>query len=77
MGNIKLPTLKPRQVIRVLKRAGFFLHHVTGSHYYFKHPTKPDVRISVPYHSKPLKKGTISAIIKEAGMTLEEFLKFF
>jgi len=76
MGIVKLPILKPRQVIRILKRAGFFLHHVTGSHYYFKHPAKPNMRISVPYHSKPLKKGTIFAVIKEAGMTLEQFLKF-
>ena len=33
-----LPALKPRKVIQTLKRAGFFIHHTTGSHYFLKRP---------------------------------------
>jgi predicted RNA binding protein YcfA (HicA-like mRNA interferase family) len=36
----KLPALKPKDVLRALQRAGFVLHHSTGSHYILKHPDK-------------------------------------
>ncbi len=72
----RLPALKPREVLRALQRAGFFVHHTTGSHYILKHPDKPALRISVPYHSKDLKRRTLESIIKQAGLTTEEFLKF-
>ena len=32
-----LPALKPRAVLRALTKAGFFIHHVSGSHYILKH----------------------------------------
>lgn len=44
----RLPALRPREVIRALERAGFFLHHTTGSHHYFKHPHEPGRRVTVP-----------------------------
>ena len=72
----RLPALKPREVIRALERAGFLLHHVTGSHHYFKHPERPALRVTVPVHAQDLKRGTLAAIIKQAGLTTEEFLKF-
>jgi predicted RNA binding protein YcfA (HicA-like mRNA interferase family) len=28
-----LPALKPRAILRALNKAGFFVHHVSGSHY--------------------------------------------
>jgi predicted RNA binding protein YcfA (HicA-like mRNA interferase family) len=71
----RLPTLRPREVIRALERAGFFLHHSTGSHHYFKHPDKPTVLVTVAVHPGDLKRGTLAAIIKQAGFTVEEFLE--
>jgi predicted RNA binding protein YcfA (HicA-like mRNA interferase family) len=44
-----LPALKPARVLRALERAGFFVHHVKGSHYILKHPDKPHVRTFVGY----------------------------
>ena len=32
-----LPALKPKRVIQALKRGGFPVHHITGSHYMLKH----------------------------------------
>jgi predicted RNA binding protein YcfA (HicA-like mRNA interferase family) len=58
-------------VIRALKRSGFILHHTTGSHYFLK---KERLRVSVPYHNKDLKPGTIASIIREAGLSVEEFV---
>ncbi|TAJ89201.1 type II toxin-antitoxin system HicA family toxin [bacterium] len=72
----RLPALKPRDVLRALQRAGFFVHHTSGSHYILKHPGKPSLRVSVAYHNKDLKRRTLESIIEQAGLTVEEFLKF-
>jgi predicted RNA binding protein YcfA (HicA-like mRNA interferase family) len=61
-------------VIRALERAGFVIHRVTGSHYILKHPAKTGVRITVPFHNRDLKRGTIQSIVKRSGFTNEEFL---
>ncbi len=37
----QLPTLPPRKVIQALERGGFFVDHVTGSHYRMKHRHDP------------------------------------
>lgn len=67
----KLPAVKPKMAIRALKRSGFFVHHTTGSHYFLK---KENLRVSIPYHNKDLKPGTLASIIVQAGLTVEEFL---
>ncbi len=71
----RLPALKPAEVIRALQRAGFVLHHTTGSHHYSKHPDKPGVRITVAVHARDLKRGALASIIKQAGFTTEDFLR--
>jgi predicted RNA binding protein YcfA (HicA-like mRNA interferase family) len=71
----RLPSLTPRQVLSALERAGFLIHHTTGSHHYLKHPTKPGHRVSIAYHLEDLKRGTLRSIIRQAGMTPEQFLK--
>jgi len=68
----KLPALKPRQVAKVLKRAGFILARSKGSHRIY---VKGNVGITIPFHNKDLRKGTLRQIIKQSGLTLEEFLK--
>ena len=67
----KLPVLKPKRVIKALERGGFYVHHASGSHYILK---KEKLRVTVPYHNKDLKPGTLRSIIKDAGLTVEEFL---
>jgi mRNA interferase HicA len=70
-----LPSVQSKQAIRALKRAGFFIHRVSGSHYILKHPAKPTLRVTVPYHNRDLKRGTLQSIVRQAGFTNEEFLK--
>ena len=70
-----LPVLSPRKLIGILERAGFFVHHVSGSHYILKHPAKPTLRVTVPFHNRDLKRGTLQSIVKQAGYTNEEFLE--
>lgn len=70
-----LPVVTPRQLIRALERAGFFVHHIKGSHYYLKHADHPMLRVSVPYHSRDIKRGTLRSIIREAGLSIEELIQ--
>jgi predicted RNA binding protein YcfA (HicA-like mRNA interferase family) len=72
MGE-KLPSVKPKEVIRALQRAGFFVHHTSGSHYILKHPSKPELRVTVAYHNKDLKRKTLASIIEQSGLSIEEF----
>ena len=71
-----LPALPPRKVLRALKRAGFFVHHTTGSHYILKHPANTALRVTVAYHNRDLKRRTLDSIIKQAGLSPEEFRTF-
>ena len=57
-----------------LDRAGYYVHHVTGSHHAIRHPDKPSVRVTVARHNKDLKAGTLREIIKQAGLTVDEFI---
>ncbi len=70
----RLPPLKARQVLRVLERAGFVVHHSSGSHRVLKHPQNPALRVVVPFHSKDLKRRTLESIVKQAGLTLDNFM---
>ena len=70
----RLPALKPRQVIRALERGGFYVHHVTGSHYFLVHPDRPGLRVTVAYHNKDLKPKTLRSVVRQAGFTIDEFL---
>ncbi len=67
----KLPALKPKKVIKALERNGFYIHHVKGSHYFLR---KGDINLIIPYHSRDMKPGTLHDIIKQSGLTVEEFL---
>ena len=49
---------------------GYELDHQTGSHLILRHPTAR--RLTVPNH-RELAKGTLRALIREAGLTKEEF----
>ncbi len=55
-----------RDVISRLKKDGWVLVHVRGSHYQFKHPTKPG-RVTVPHPKRDLPVGTLRSIFKQAG----------
>jgi predicted RNA binding protein YcfA (HicA-like mRNA interferase family) len=70
----RLPALRPRRVIRALERAGFVVDHVTGAHHILCHPAKPTLRVTVAYHSQDLKPRTLRSIIRQAGLSVDEFL---
>jgi predicted RNA binding protein YcfA (HicA-like mRNA interferase family) len=70
----QLPTLRPREVIRALERAGFLLLRAKGSHHYFHHPDRPELLVCVPVHPGDLKRPVLRSVLRQADLTVEEFL---
>ncbi|MCK5044550.1 type II toxin-antitoxin system HicA family toxin [Candidatus Parcubacteria bacterium] len=70
----KLPIVKSKELIRVLKKIGFFKYHQVGSHIQFKH--QDNRRVTVPFHSgKDIPRGTLKAILCDLEISTEEFIK--
>jgi len=70
----RLPALRPQQVIRALERAGWQVHRQRGSHVSM-HKQGVAFVITVPLHRRDLPRGTLRDIIKDAGLTVDEFLE--
>ena len=73
---MRLPSLTARDVIKKLKKAGFvFDRQAKGSHEIWYNPITKR-RTTIPNHpGVDIPKGTIKAIIKEAGLSVVEFLE--
>ncbi|HEX6088268.1 MAG TPA: type II toxin-antitoxin system HicA family toxin [Thermoanaerobaculia bacterium] len=71
---IKLPMLKPRQVIAVLLDLGFVQIRQRGSHKQFRHA---DGRVTtVPDHKgRDIAPGLLRKILDDVGLAAEEFLR--
>lgn len=70
----KLPVIKARELLRILKKHGFYKYHQVGSHIQLKHADGR--RTTIPYHpSQEIRRGTLKAIIDDLDMTTEEFIK--
>jgi len=66
----RLPVCSGQDAIRAFQKVGYQVDHQTGSHIILRHPQMR--RLTVPNH-RELAKGTLRALIREAGMTKEEF----
>ena len=71
----KLPVINSRKLLRVLKRAGFVIDRQEGSHVSLVHPEHPELTVTVPYHNKDLRKGTLHRILEQAGLTVKQLIK--
>jgi predicted RNA binding protein YcfA (HicA-like mRNA interferase family) len=71
----KLPTVSSSDLIRIVKKFGFVEHSQKGSHLHLKRETDKK-RITIPVHKgRDIPKGTLAAILKDAGISSEEFVK--
>jgi predicted RNA binding protein YcfA (HicA-like mRNA interferase family) len=59
-------------VCRALQKRGYFFDHQTGSHIILRNEHPPHRRLTVPNHQE-IAKGTLRAIMRQAGLTPEEF----
>ena len=57
-------------IIRALKDDGWQHVRTTGSHWHFKHPSKPGL-VTVPHPKRDIPKGTLNSILKQADLKVK------
>ena len=67
----KLPVVKPKEIIKVLKKKDFVVDHISGSHYIMYNEDKT-LRATVAFHNKPIKRKVLKSILKSANLSIEE-----
>jgi predicted RNA binding protein YcfA (HicA-like mRNA interferase family) len=68
----ELPVVSGQDVVKALSRIGYQFDHQRGSHMVLRQDVEPYRRLTVPNH-KEIAKGTLRKIIREAGLSIEEF----
>ena len=68
----RLPSLTPEEMMRALQKAGLYVVRETGKHI-IMHKQGLRRPVPVPRHAGDLKRGLQAKIIREAGLTPEEF----
>ena len=68
-----LPALRPTEVVAALHRAGFESARQRGSHHILFNP-KTRRSTTVPMHGRDVPMRTLREIIRQAGMSVDEFL---
>jgi predicted RNA binding protein YcfA (HicA-like mRNA interferase family) len=66
-----LPSISGREAVRTFEKAGFVVRRQRGSHIIMRKPGASS--ISVPNH-RTVKAGTLHDLIRQAGLTVEEFI---
>jgi predicted RNA binding protein YcfA (HicA-like mRNA interferase family) len=67
-----LPTVSGQQTIKALSKIGYLKDRQHGSHIILRNTSYPYRRLVIPNH-KEIAKGTLRAVIKQSGMTVNEF----
>jgi len=69
-----IPSFTPQEIIKILKKRGFVLDRMKGSHHIYYH-AELKRRVIVPLHKRDLPKGTFYQILKEAGIDKKNLKK--
>jgi len=71
----KVPTLEYKKVVRALQRDGWVVVRQKGSHLRLqKHMHDETLKLTIPAH-RPIKRSTLSHILKQARLSLDRFLE--
>ncbi len=68
----QLPRISGREAVKALRKIGYEQDRQRSSHIILRQTAYPHRRVVVPDH-KEIAKGTLRAIIKQVGLTVEEF----
>jgi len=68
----RLPVCSAWEAVRAFRKVGYEVDHQTGSHMILRHPSGR--RLTVP-NQRELAKGTLRALIRDAGLTKEQFVE--
>ncbi len=67
-----LPKISGAECVKALEKAGFYFKRQRGSHIVLRRDD-PFAQVVVPNH-KQLDRGTLRAIIRQADLSVDEFL---
>jgi predicted RNA binding protein YcfA (HicA-like mRNA interferase family) len=70
----RLPVVSGRQTAKAFSKLGYEHDHQKGSHIILRQVGPPYRRLTIPDH-KTLAKGTLRALIRQAGLTIDEFVE--
>ena len=56
-----------REIMELLKKDGWFLVSIEGSHHNFKHPSKPG-KVTLKHPCKDVPRKTLASIAKQSGL---------
>lgn len=71
----RLPTVTAKHIVAALKKAGFEEVNQKGSHLYLWHGVRKALT-GVPMHPGDVGRGLVKRILKQAGISEEEFRRF-
>ena len=69
----KLPVVSGNDCVKALEKMGFYFKLQEGSHIVLRRDD-PFLQVVVPNH-KELDRGTLRTIMRQAGMSIDEFTK--
>ena len=67
------PVIKPKHLIKVLKKAGFYEIRRRGSHLQLK---KGNLLVTVPLHNNDIKIETLKSILRQSKLSIDEILEY-
>lgn len=67
-----LPRISGLEAVKVFQKLGYLVDRQRGSHIILRHVLPPFRRLVVPDHTE-IAKGTLRGLIREAGLTVDEF----
>lgn len=70
-----MSSITPKKLLQFLEKRGFYITRQSGSHMILHHNTDKTKRLTLPIHNKDLKQGTLSSVLKQAGIEKKELFK--
>jgi predicted RNA binding protein YcfA (HicA-like mRNA interferase family) len=68
-----LPRVSGRDLVRAFEKRGYHFDRQTGSHMILRTSVPPFRRLVIPDH-REIAKGTLRAIVRQAGITVDELI---
>lgn len=69
-----VPSLRGDQIVRAPEKLGFGVARISGSHHVMRHPDGRGTTVPV-HRSRDVAKGTLRGILRDVGVSVEEFLE--
>jgi len=70
-----MTSITPKKLLKFLEDKGFYVSRQSGSHVIFHTNMDKNKRVTIPFHSKDLKQGTLNSILKQAGVEKKDLFR--